>query len=156
MMTPQSSAYTRTIHALAHRLRMTDEQYRDMLRDNFGVDSSKALSDEQARSLCAALMRKLPRTEVNKKKPTRFSELADRDSNYATPVQLRMLEAAFVQRSFMPTLHEKQIAFTVFIKNKFGIVSTNWIEKSQVGKIMSAITHLKKSDQHNTMEAYHG
>ena len=147
--------YVRTLHYLAHRHGMTDEQYRDMLKDRYGVASSLQLNQLQARSLCSDLSKTLPRTEPKRKKAGRFDELAGRDSNYATPKQLRMLEAAFVQRSFMETLEQKQAAFAVFVKNHFGIAGVAWIEQHDVGKILKAIVSLKTKD-HQNKEATHG
>ena len=152
----RGNPYTRLLHSLAHRHGMTDEQYRDMLKDRYGVSSSLQLSPLQARLLCSDLSSTLPRTEPKKARKERFSELAGRDSNYATPRQLRMLEAAFVHRSRMDTLERKREAFFSFVHNRFGIAGISWIEQQDVGKIFKAIVSLSNKQPASEKEASHG
>jgi len=151
----QTSPYTRSIHALVNRLGMTDEQYRDLLRDRFNVDSSKSLTGLQCRTLCSFLLSMCPKAQATTRIVKRHEDLGHRGNGFASPKQIRMLEGAFVGISFMPTLPEKQAAFRTFLKNHFSIPSVEWISASQVGQILKSIQSIKPNNT-KAMEASHG
>ena len=132
------------IHTLVSRLGMPDDQYRQMLRDRCGVETSRALTPSQQRDLANDLNALLP--EADRLRITgaggarkRFEHLAEREAQYATPAQLRMLEATWVERSRKPTRQEAQAALNEFLLHRFGIGRVEWILKAQVGKILAAI-----------------
>lgn len=136
---------SRTIHALVAHIGMSDEDYRAMLWDRFHASSSKDLTVHQVRDLVASLHQLLP-AEVRAQHPRpqiaagaarRFEGLAGRD-DMATPAQLRMLEASFVQRSRAETLPEKQAAFRAWLRSRFRIDRIEWIPRDQVGRILRA------------------
>lgn len=136
---------SRTIHALVARIGMPDEDYRAMLWDRFRAASSKDLSASQVQDLVAALHALLP-AEERKAHPRpqiaagarrRFKGLGDRE-DMATPAQLRMLEASFVQRSRAETLADKQTAFRAWLRSRFQIDRIEWIPRDQVGRILRA------------------
>ena len=98
-----------------------DDTYRSMLWDRYKVNSSKALTAPQAADLIVALHALLP-ADVRAQHPyprdaagtrLRWEHLAGRDPEWATPRQLRMLEAAWVLRSRAETLQAKQDAFKI-------------------------------------------
>lgn len=136
---------SRTIHALVARIGMPDEDYRALLWDRFRASSSKDLTSAQTNDLVAALHALLPadqraahpRPQVAAGARRRFESLGDRD-DMATPAQLRMLEASFVQRSRAETLADKQAAFRAWLRNRFGIDRIEWIPRDQVGRILRA------------------
>lgn len=137
---------SRTIHALVARIGMADEDYRAMLWDRFHANSSKDLNTRQSLELVASLHQLLP-AEERAKHPRpqiaagtrrRFDSLGTREG-MATPTQLRMLEASFVQRSRAETLPEKQEAFRVFLRNRCKVERIEWIQRGQVGPILRAI-----------------
>lgn len=132
------------IHTLVSRLGMPDDQYRQLLRDRCGVETSRALTPSQQRELAQDLNALLP--EASRMRITgaggarkRFEHLADREAQFATPAQLRMLEATWVERSRKPTREEAQAALNEFLLHRFGIGKVEWILKAQVGKILSAL-----------------
>ena len=136
---------SRTIHALVARIGMPDEDYRALLWDRFHAESSKALTPTQSHDLVVALHALLP-ADQRAEHPhpqaaagarRRFESLAGRD-DMATPAQLRMLEASFVQRSRALDLASKQLAFRNWLSNRFGIDRVEWIPRDQVGKILRA------------------
>jgi len=102
-----AAAVSATIHALVAHAGMTDEQYRQMLEDRFHVTSSKALTPAQADELICSLRELLPaalRAKFSSSQPLagtrkRFEHLANRSDEYATPPQLRMLEAEWSRHS---------------------------------------------------------
>lgn len=137
----------RLLHTLVSRLGMPDDQYRQMLRDRCGAETSLALTPSQQRALAEDLNALLP--EADRLRITgaggarrRFENLAEREAQYATPAQLRMLEAAWVERSRQPTIAEKREALNQFLLHRFGIGKVEWILKAQVGKILTAIQHV--------------
>jgi hypothetical protein len=137
---------TRVIHALLSRLNMRDEDYRTMLWDRYEATSSKNLTSRQANDLVAALHELLPAEErqahpqpqIAPGTRRRFDRLGDRD-RMASPRQLRMLEASWVQRSRAEDLSAKQEAFREFLRNRFRIERIEWIPSDQVGRILRAI-----------------
>jgi len=150
-----TTPYTRSIHALVNRVGMSDDQYRDMLKDKFGAASSKDLTGLQCRTLCADLLSMCPKTSAPAKATKRYEDLSARGDGFASPRQIRMLEAAFVEISYMHTLPEKQAAFQKFLKNRFSIPSIEWISPTQVGPILKAIQSIKVTNKPQT-EASHG
>ena len=138
---------SRTIHALVARLGISDEDYRAMLWDRFHASSSKDLTTTQVTDLVASLHALLPesdraahpRPQVAAGARRRFESQAGRPDK-ASAAQLRMLEAAFVQRSRAQTLADKQAAFREFIRGRFRIDRVEWIPRDQVGRILRAIT----------------
>lgn len=137
---------TRVIHALLSRLNMRDEDYRAMLWDRYEATSSKNLTARQAKDMVAALHELLP-AEEREAHPVpqiapgtrlRFDRLGDREG-MASPRQLRMLEASWVQRSRAEDLSAKQDAFREFLRTRFHIERIEWIPSDQVGRILRAI-----------------
>lgn len=136
---------SRTIHALVARIGMSDEDYRSMLWDRFRASSSNELDARQSQELVASLHQLLPaeerakhpRPQIAAGAARRFEGLAGRD-DMATPAQLRMLEASFVQRSRAETLPEKQAAFRAWLRSRFRIDRIEWIPRDQVGRILRA------------------
>lgn len=135
------------IHTLLSRLGMPDDQYRQLLRDRFGVESSRGLKPIQQRELAKDLNALLP--EASRMRITgaggarrRFENLGTREAQYATPAQLRMLEATWVERSRQPTIEEKREVLNQFLLHRFKIGAIEWVLKAQVGKILTAIQHV--------------
>ncbi|MEK7394368.1 MAG: phage protein GemA/Gp16 family protein [Fibrobacterota bacterium] len=143
---------SRTIHAQLARLGMADADYRVMLWDRYRASSSKDLTKAQAADLVASLHSLLPEADrAANPAPVamagarrRYERLGDRDG-MATPKQLRMLEAAFVQRSRGDALGDKQEAFRQFLRTHFSIDRPEWIERDQVGRILHAVTNIDKA-----------
>jgi len=132
------------IHTLVSRLGMPDDQYRQMLRDRCGVETSSALTPSQQRDLAQDLNALLPKDSRMRITGAggarrRFEHLANREAQYATPAQLRMLEATWVERSRKPTRQEAQDALNEFLLQHFRIGRIEWILKDQVGKILKSL-----------------
>lgn len=144
----------RLIHIYKARLRMDTDTYRSMLADRFGVESSTALQPEQARELAQDLYGLIPEADRAKLAPPaarvapggsrlRFAELDGRDDDFATGKQLRMLEAAWVQRSRAHTIQEKRNALVEFLRHRFKLGGMAWIQREQVGSILRSITSVR-------------
>lgn len=137
---------TRIIHTLVSRVGLCDEDYRAMLWDRYQASSSKDLTRNQTNDLVAALHELLtdeerranPLPQIAADVRKRFERLGDREG-MATPAQLRMLEASWVQRSRAEDLAAKQAAFRAWLRDRFHIERIEWVPRDQVGRILRAI-----------------
>ena len=68
---PITPAQIRAIHVALPRRGIDDDEYRDLLRDRFGVDTCKKLNHRQASELLLALGRALPQPPGETRKPRR-------------------------------------------------------------------------------------
>jgi hypothetical protein len=74
---------------------------------------------------------------------TRFSDLGYRDG-MATPAQLRMIEAIWIDVSRMPNYAAKQKALKGFLRRITGVEELRFVEGWMVRKIITAIQHMKQ------------
>lgn len=154
------AAYTsRSLHAMAHLLGMDDSAYRDLLRDNYGVASSKELSNAQLQALGRSLQSQL-HSNTNRK---RFSDLKPRPNDKATPAQIRAIEAMWMTVSNRPTTEEKRQALNAMCHRITGIQSVRWISKRNAQDLIKAIQSMgaQTPEQYNrsqnqNKEASHG
>jgi Protein of unknown function (DUF1018) len=73
----------------------------------------------------------------------RFSDLGYRDG-MATPKQLRMIEAMWMDVSKMPTYAAREKALSGFLKRITGVENLRFVEDWMVQKIVKAIDHMKR------------
>ncbi len=123
----------RQIHGLVRLLGMNDEAYRDMLRDRYGVESSKQLSTQQRGSLIKSL-----REQVHGK-VQKFNELSGRAKHKASPAQLRAIEAMWAQVSRAETSEDRRKALNAFVKRLTGVEVVTWICKDDAKVLIKAI-----------------
>ena len=123
----------RQIHGLVRLLGMTDEAYRDMLRDRYQVESSKQLSTQQRSSLIKSL-----REQVHGK-AQKFNELSGRAKHKASPAQLRAIEAMWAQVSRAETSEDRRKALNAFCKRLTGVEVVTWICKEDAKVLIKAI-----------------
>lgn len=131
------------IHALTHKLGMEDAAYRQMLKDNFRVDSCKSLTFAQAKILIDKLKSLIPsgvEESSSNGKPMKYDDLANRPAYMATPRQLRLIEALWMTN---PAVKEKtNSALNHFIYRIVGVSHIRFVHKDMVNKIINAINHL--------------
>ncbi|WP_295099700.1 regulatory protein GemA [uncultured Fibrobacter sp.] len=123
----------RQIHGLVRLLGMTDEAYRDMLRDRYQVESSKQLSTQQRGSLIKSL-----REQVHGK-VQKFNEFSGRAKHKASPAQLRAIEAMWAQVSRAETSEDRRKALNAFCKRLTGVEVVTWICKEDAKVLIKAI-----------------
>jgi hypothetical protein len=133
------------IHVLKKRLAWDDETYRHYLHHNFDVSSSKSLSYSGAGQcimrMSAILNDTLKPVEVKESGKwgwgkEKFETLAGRDpEKFATPKQLRMLDAMWSDVSRAGNASARDAAFEVFLKRRFKIISIAAISQADVGRI---------------------
>ncbi len=135
-----SSKQISIIHTLVHKLGMDDAAYRQMLIDNFRVNSSKSLTFAQAKILISKLKSASPRAESRGERILKYDDLANRHGYMASPRQLRLIEALWMTN---PAVKEKtELAMNHFIGRIAGVSHVRFVEKRQVNKIINAINHL--------------
>lgn len=123
----------RQIHGLARLLGMNDDAYRDMLRDRYGVESSKDLPPQSRTALIQFLRAQVAGNARN------FADLSDRAHHKATPAQLRAIEAMWAQVSRQETAKARTHALNEFCKRLTGISVLRWIGKSDAKTLIKAI-----------------
>lgn len=134
------------LHILKQQLRMSEEEYGAAL-ESYGVNTSKQLSYEQAADLINKLTKLLPKylKYEEKKKYKKYDELGIRwneklRQHYATPKQLRMLEAMWMTSPRVEQKNEE--AFRKFVKRISGKERLEWLMMDDVRKIKKAIESL--------------
>lgn len=125
------------IHTLRRQIGMDEEQYRDMLKDNFSVESSKDLTLLQARDLLDRLDRILNGGQL--KAPFKKWENYDGRAGMATAAQLRMVEAMWKDVSRQKTAPEREAALKEFLSSRFQIADITWMEKKHVQKVVKTL-----------------
>lgn len=145
-----SKAQIAKIHALKSKLRLADEEYGAAL-ESYGVTTSKDLSYQQAADLIKKLVNLLPKelreniSQRRKDAKQKYDELGIRwndrlKEHYATPKQLRMLEAMWMTSPRVE--HKTEEAFKHFVKRITGKERLEWVMMSDVRKIKKAIEML--------------
>ena len=136
------------IHILKSQLALSEEEYGAAL-EGYGVTTSKDLSYEQAMDLIKRLNNLLPKElrykERRKNIKFKYDELGIRyneqlKEHYATPKQLRMLEAIWMTSNRVENKNEE--AFKHFVKRISGKERLEWLMMSDVRKIKKAIESL--------------
>lgn len=138
------------IHWLKNTLNLSDEEYGAAL-ESYGVATSKDLTYEQAADLIKKLVRLLPKelrensSQRRKDAKQKYDELGIRwneklREHFATPKQLRMLEAMWMTSNRVE--HKTEEAFKKFVKRISGKEKLEWLMMSDVRKIKKAIESL--------------
>lgn len=137
------------IHTLKNQLRLSEEEYGAAL-EGYGVATSKDLSYEQAADLIKRMIKLLPKSLTPNPSPKergllKYDELGIRWNEklreyYATPKQLRMLEAMWMTSPRVE--HKTEEAFLRFVKRISGKDKLEWVMMSDVRRIKKAIESL--------------
>lgn len=134
------------IHIIKAQLRLSDAEYGEAL-NSYGVKSSKEMNAIQAAGLIKRLSALLPK-ELQYVRPTigKYDEynVNRRDKynqKYATPKQMRMLEAVWMSNKAVRV--KTEAAFTAFLKRIAGVDSIKWLLMADVQKVLKAIQSLQ-------------
>lgn len=136
------------LHILKQQLRLSEEEYGAAL-ESFGVSSSKDLTYEQAAYLIKKLNELLPKELRNESQHKniikKYDELGIRyneqlKEHYATPKQLRMIEAMWMTSPRVE--HKTEEALLKFIKRITNKDRMEWLLISDIRKIVKAIQSL--------------
>ncbi len=140
----------KAIHTIKSKIGLCDEYYRCML-SQYGVESSKDLTFEQAEGLWATLQQMAKEAGIGKRKITKGKKYDDleadgkRDPSMATPRQLRMIEAIWSDVSYMGNARERAKALRVFIEKRFRVSDLRFVTKTNASKIIKTLEAMLQS-----------
>lgn len=139
------------IHIGRQALQLSETAYRGLL-SGYGVSSSKDLTYRDANHLINT-MKKLGWVELHKPRELKegeekgygkhkFKYLKGRDPEFATPRQLRMIEAMWRQVSRL----KSDPSLESFVKRITGIDRLEWISQKHVSKLKAALEAMDRQN----------
>jgi len=123
----------REIHILKNIIALSEERYRKMLR-SFDVCTSKDLTETEANVLIDSL--KIIAKSLAKRYQKKYEDLAGRDTNMATPAQLRKMEVVWKEICKDKTAKIRKITLRSFLKKKFHVDDVRFLTKERARKII--------------------
>ena len=141
-MKPIEKSQIVKIHVAKSQIGLSDENYRGILSgfvtsSGKPAESCKQLNYDQAEVLLNKFV-ELGFKQKRSGKPLKYEDLANRDYKFASPKQLRMLEAMWMDNA----REKNESAFTKFINRISGKNHISFILKTDVQKIKKAIENL--------------
>lgn len=132
------------IHIAKSQLNISDEHYREMLSgfknaEGRPCSSSKELTESQANVFLELLRTKLGWKAKRKNKNLKYEDLATRDPKFASPGQLRKIEALWQIHSTEKT----EISLNHFISRILKVDLITSVLKQDVNRLLKAIQSLK-------------
>jgi hypothetical protein len=132
-------------------LGLPEDTYRDMLA-GFGAESSKELMLAEASELLARL--RTNGIQAGVFKPTKqyvfnkykYNSYMDRGDCYASPAQLRKIEAIWFRVSRQEDDKARETALRSFIERITGKMDIRVLLKSDASKIINALEKMKEND----------
>ena len=138
------------IKMLQKQAGLSEEDYRALLW-GYGVESCRDLLPLEAHAVIKFLR---PLAVVPKKsrvaRSLKYEELGFR-AGMATPKQLRMLEALWKEVSVQSCAKKRADAWLVFLKNRFGRITPEHIERELVGKIVRVLQVMQEAQLNRTV-----
>lgn len=133
------------IHIFASMLGLSYDEYKDVIRDRYGVESSKELTKEKAIEVIKEFKDDLEKRGIDPrsyKKRKKYDDMAGRPG-MAFPGQMRKIEAIWNGVSRAETPEGKHKALRAFLSNRFGVADMRFIPLEMVPKIINALEHMK-------------
>ena len=136
------------IHACLNDLGWDEDRYRDMLFAEFGVASKTVLTLEQLDSFIQTL--RLAMLERGLVEPNevqwgwgsrKYEQLRGRAGTYATPDQLRKVEATWREVARNPS----DQALSEFVKRQTDVDHLIWLDKEDVKPVLIALKNMGKT-----------
>lgn len=143
---PITNFQKKLIHIIIHTIGMPDEDYRKLLKKWFDVDTCLKLNYRQAELMIQRLRYiaektgKWKHSEGNK---TKYDDLGDREG-FASPRQLRKIEAMWCDVSYQPDQEAKLRALNKFVYGFFHVSNIRFLEDWQARKIIRALQEMKE------------
>ena len=125
------------VHVLKNNAGLSDEEYRGLL-SGYGAGSCKELSYAEANELIRVLVKMAPAKRFDLK----YDDVGFRQG-FATPKQLRMLEALWAEVSVFKEPKRRDEAYLVFLRNRFNRISPLHIEEQMVQRIKRCLEAMK-------------
>ncbi|MBJ6800209.1 regulatory protein GemA [Geomonas propionica] len=142
---PITTAQIKKIHALKNAMAITNDEYRDLLRELFGARSSKDLTQAEAGVLIEDMETVAVDSGVWQRavdKRNRLDDLGDRPG-MASAEQLKKIEAQWkaVSRTDKPA--ERAMALRHFIERIAKISDLRFLDVAGAGKVLNALKAMK-------------
>ncbi len=143
-ISPIDNSQKAKIHIAKAQMNLDRQQYEDILSGFIGdhglpCTSCTELNHDQAEALLI-IFRKLGWKETRSKKVLKYEEYANRDSNYATPKSMRLIDALW---HTSPNVREKtDDAMNKFLLNRGFANHITFLLAKDVKKVVEAIKHL--------------
>ena len=131
------------IHTLKKMLGIDEDLYKEMLSD-FGVNSSKNLSFDAANIFIEQLESVAISKNLWKKNPLKYEDLV-RDSEMATPAQLRLIEVLWGQTICSDTPKSRKKALRTFLQKKFKNDDVMFLTRKKASSVINGIKEMKKN-----------
>ena len=130
------------IHIAINDLKLSDEDYRDMLSNfknsyNWPCKSSKELNKHQADVLLDLFKKRLGWKEKKKGKILKYEEFNTRDAKYASPAQMRLIESTWMHNINVKEKTEQ--ALNNFINKILKVNHITFVLKKDVNRLLKAI-----------------
>lgn len=135
-----NSGLIKVVHVAKNKLGLSDDDYRDIL-SGFNVSSSKELNENELKQLIA-VFHKIGFEDTDKKK-RKYNNLKKRGSildAWATPKQLRMIEAKWMSSDKVRVKTTE--ALEKFILRIAKVAKIEWLKGKHVQKVIKAIESL--------------
>lgn len=135
------------IKTLQGRLGIDDDTYREILFNNYNVNTCKKLNRKQAKEILDAWSKDAEKQGnwTNHKKSFqkhKYDNLGYR-KGMASPKQLRMIEAIWKDVSYVQDEKARLEALDTFLSKHFGVDNIIWIESGMIQKIKHTLEKMK-------------
>lgn len=155
-MKPSNNKQKSIIHQLVNILGIPKDVYKEMLLNNYNVDSSKDLSYEEASQFITFLKKNAVEAGLWELKKSfnkhKYSNLDDREG-MASPKQLRMIEAMWADYSVLQDNDEREKALRAFISRRFDVSALKFVDKATASKIIYALKIMVEQQKHKRQNA---
>ena len=138
------------VHILRKEIGLSDDDYRALL-EGWNAVSSKELTFGEANELIRVLEGLVP---GKRRSGMKYDALGFRDG-FASPRQLRMLEAMWAEVSVFKEPARRYEAFCQFLYNRFGRMKPDNIEVELVGKIKRTLEGMREWKQRKSADEFH-
>jgi hypothetical protein len=134
-----NSGLIKVVHVAKAKLGLSDDEYRDIL-SSFNVNSSKELNEAGLKQLIAVFNKMGFEDTSKKRKYNHLKKRGDILDPWATPKQLRMIEAKWMSS---PKVKVKTTeALEKFILRIVKVSKIEWLKGKHVEKVIKAIDSL--------------
>jgi len=135
------------IKILAKTLGMSDEEYRGMLKEAYGVSSCTLLLFDQADALISKLraLANADRTpDAHGWGKNRYENLRGRSSSFANPAQLRLIEVLWKTVTHTHDPRARAKALDTFLRNRFHILGIMSVQADEVQKVVKTLEAMQE------------
>ncbi len=146
---PITNFQKKLIHTIVHTIGMQDEDYRKLLKKWFDVDTCLKLNYAQAELMIQRLRyiaEKAGKWKHSKGNKTKYDDLGDREG-FASPRQIRKIEAMWCDVSYQPDQEAKLRALNKFVFRFFHVSNLRFLEDWQAHKIIKSLQAMTKASK---------